>query len=52
MSLLKRISLSLIWMTSGGSFSAYFDDDELFLGHCITVSDGLKKGVVSADMEG
>ena len=48
----KRISLSSIWMTSGGSFSAYFDDDDLFFGHCITVCGSLKKGIVSADMEG
>ena len=48
----KRISLSSICMTSGGSFSAYFDDDDLFFGHCITVCGSLKKGIVSADMEG
>ena len=48
----KRISLSSIWMTSGGSFSAYFDDDDLFFGHCITICGSLKKGVVSADIEG
>lgn len=48
----KRISLSSICMTSGGSFSAYFDDDDLFFGHCITVCGSLKKGVVSADIEG
>ena len=48
----KRISLSSICMTSGDSFSAYFDDDDLFFGHCITICGGLKKGVVSADMEG
>ena len=48
----KRISLSLIWMTSGGSFSAYLDDDDLFFGHSITVCGSLKKGIVSADIEG
>ena len=48
----KRISLSSIYMTSGGSFSTYFDDDDFFFGHCITVYGSLKKGVVSADMEG
>ena len=48
----KRISLSSICMTSGDSFSAYFDDDELFFGHCITVCGSLKKGIMSADMEG
>ena len=48
----KRISLSLIWMSSGASFSAYFDDDELFFGHSIAVSGSLKKGMISAKIEG
>ena len=48
----KRISLSLIWVTSGGSFSAYFDDDDLFFGHSITVCGSPKKGLLSADIEG
>ena len=48
----KRISLSLIWVTSGGSFTAYLDDDELFFGHSIAVSGSLKKGMISAKIEG
>ena len=48
----KRISLSLIWVTAGGSFTAYLDDDELFFGHSITVSGSLKKGMISAKIEG
>ena len=49
----KRISLSLLWVTAGASFSACFDDDdELFFGHSITVSGSLKKGMVSAKIEG
>ena len=48
----KRISLNLIWMTSGGSFTAYFDDDDLFFGHSITVCGSPKKGLLSADIEG
>ena len=48
----KRISLSLLWVTSGASFTAYLDDDELFFGHSITVSGSLKKGMVSAKIEG
>ena len=48
----KRISLSLIWVTSGASFSACFDDDELFFGHSIIVSGSLKKGMISAKIEG
>ena len=48
----KRISLNLIWMTSGGSFTTYFDDDDLFFGHSITVCGSPKKGLLSADIEG
>ena len=48
----KRISLSLIWVTAGGSFTAYLDDDELFFGHSIAVSGSLKKGMISAKIEG
>jgi len=48
----KRISLSLIWVSSGGSFTAYLDDDGLFFGHSITVCGSPKNGLVSADIEG
>ena len=48
----KRIRISSIWMTSGGSFSVYFDDDDIFFGHTIRVSGSLKKGLVSANIEG
>ena len=48
----ERITLNSLSMTSGGSFSAYFDDDDMFFGHCITVLGSLKKGVVSARMDG
>ena len=48
----KRISLSLLWVTAGGSFTAYLDDDELFFGHSIAVSGSAKKGLLSADIEG
>lgn len=48
----KRISLSLIWVTSRGSFTAYLDDDDLFFGHSIAVNGSPKKGLLSADIEG
>lgn len=48
----KRISLSLIGVTSGGSFTAYLDDDDLFFGHSIAVNGSPKKGLLSADIEG
>ena len=48
----KKISLKLLWVTAGGSFTAYLDDDELFFGHSIAVSGSPKKGLLSADIEG
>ena len=39
-------------MTSGGSFSVYFNDNDIFAGHCIIVSGSLKKGITSASMGG
>lgn len=47
-----RIGIESISMTSGGSFTAYFNDDDIFAGHCITVGGSLKKGVTSASMGG
>ena len=48
----QRIELSSISMSAGGSFTAYFDDDQMFFGHCIMVRGTLKKGAVSAHMGG
>ena len=51
-SFVDRIKLSRISMSAGGSFTAYFDDDQMFFGHCIMVRGTLKKGAVSAHMGG
>ena len=48
----KRITIESISMTSGGSFTAYFNDDDIFAGHCITVGGSLKKGITSASIGG
>ena len=47
-----RIGIESISMTSGGSFTAYFNDDNIFAEHCITVSGSLKKCITSASMGG
>ena len=47
-----RIGIESISMTSGGSFTVYFSDDDIFAEHCITVSGSLKKGITSAIMGG
>ena len=48
----ERIGIETISMTSGGSFTAYFKDDDIFAGHCIIVSGSLKKGITSASIGG
>ena len=48
----QRIELTSIAMDPDGSFSAYFDDDDMFFGHCVVVYGTLADGVASAVMEG
>jgi hypothetical protein len=49
---IKRISISSLGVSSGGSFSAYYDDDDMFLSHAVTVYGSIKKGLKSANIEG
>ena len=48
----QRIELTSIAMDPDGSFSAYFDDDDMFFGHCVTAYGTLTDGVTAANMEG
>ena len=48
----RRIKLRSIVMDADGSFSAYFDDDDMFFGHCVTAYGTLTDGVTAANMEG
>ena len=48
----RRIELRSIAMDADGSFSAYFDDDDMFFGHCVTAYGTLTDGVTAANMEG
>ena len=48
----QRIELRSIAMDADGSFSAYFDDDDMFFGHCVTAYGTLANGVTAANMEG
>ena len=48
----QRIELTSIAMDPDGSFSAYFDDDDMFFGHCVVVYGTLEDGVSSAVMAG
>ena len=48
----RRIELRSIAMDADGSFSAYFDDDDMFFGHCVVVYGTVADGVASAVMAG
>ena len=48
----RRIELRSIAMEPDGSFSAYFDDDDMFFGHCVTAYGTLTDGVTAANIEG
>ena len=48
----KRITLSELTITSGGSFTAYYNDDDMFWGHVVEVSGSLKKGIADANISG
>lgn len=47
-----RIVLKEITVGSGGHFTAWYEDDDIFWGHSIAVEASLKKGPQSADIEG
>ena len=48
----RRIELRSIAMDADGSFSAYFDDGDMFFGHCVTAYGTLADGVASVVMQG
>ena len=48
----RRISMTSLSVTSGGSFTAWFDCDEMFTDHAVTVCGSLKKGLKAANIEG
>ena len=46
----QRLDLTSIAMDPDASFSAYFDDDDMFFGHCVVVYGSPTEGVASAEM--
>ena len=48
----QRLDLTSIAMDADGSFSAYFNDDDMFFGHCVVVYGTLSDGVAKVNMEG
>jgi len=49
---IRRTSLSELAVASSGDYTAYYDDDDMFLGHTVTISGNIKKGIKSATIEG
>lgn len=49
---MKRITLSEISITSGGCFTAFYNDDDMFWGHAIEINGSLKKGIANANIAG
>ena len=48
----SRIILTEFSVSPGGRFTAWYEDDDMFWGHVVLVEATLKKGPISADMQG
>ena len=48
----RRILLTEFTVSPGGRFTAWYEDDDMFWGHVITVDGTLKKGPGDADIQG
>ena len=48
----RRIRITEFSVSPGGRFTAWFEDDDLFWGHVVTVDGSLKKGPIGADIQG
>jgi hypothetical protein len=51
-SFIDRIQLIELSVSFDGNFTAYYDDDDMFVGHVITVYGNIQKGLDSANIEG
>ena len=48
----RRILLTEFTVSPGGRFTAWYEDDDMFWGHVVIVEATLKKGPISADIQG
>ncbi len=48
----RRILLTEFTVSPGGRFTAWYEDDDMFWGHMVTVDGTLKKGPIGADIQG
>jgi len=49
---IDRIILTSLYVTSSGDYTAYYNDDDMFLGHVVTVYGNSVTGMKSANIEG
>ena len=49
---IDRIILTSLYVTSSGDYTAYYNDDDMFLGHAVTVYGNSVTGMESANIEG
>ena len=47
-----RIRLASLGVTMSGNYQAYYDDDDIFYGHSVTVSGNIKKGIKDVNIMG
>ena len=47
----QRILLTEFFVSPGGQFTAWYEDDDMFWGHVVTVDGTLKKGTIGADIQ-
>lgn len=48
----QRILLTEFTVSPGGRFTAWYEDDDMFWGHVITVYASIKKGPIGAEVQG
>ena len=48
----SRIYITELSVNADGEFTAYYNDDDMFLGHVITINGSLEKGIEDAYIQG
>ena len=48
----SRIYITELSVNADGEFTAYYNDDDMFLGHVITINGSLEEGIEDAYIQG
>ena len=48
----QTCALPIFTVSPGGRFTVWYEDDDMFWGHVVTVDGTLKKGPFDADIQG